>query len=318
MINIEILDKFPEKQIKEISTYFIKGNFNQINSYLIHESQIKTIDDIYCQQILISISAFCLLKEKKQFLAKDLFSNFNFNDNEAIFPFLFLKAKVNSITGNQSIALSVYNTLLKRYENEKEEEIVQLEAQSQFEYFNYFFNYLFDIRNKESKIIKVTFEVVNILYSFGFNNEAYTILSSLYDKYSKNVYVQFELGKLSILLGNIIEFEKIIEKMKQAQKEIQENNEKLNEVYNIHISFLNMMSSLASSDYNSAFSTLTEISISDPENPIILNNLGILYFLENKIPNTLEQFRKVINTYPDIETTKENMQKITNLLSSAK
>lgn len=322
---LDLLSVIDDNYLKEIAKSVAQSNFKKISSELINKTIIDQFSsDLYSQQILISILAFCLIKQKDTDLVISLFNQYNFDNQNAIFPYLFLKAKMNLLLEKDktkgkykysiSDTLILFNELKIRYENVNDNEIALIELNSHFEYVSNFFNYLYGINNTDLKLKKVIFELKNCLTNLGFNEESYDLIKNLYVKYPDDLVVQFEMARDSILLGNSIMFNKVVDQMKVNQKKVaDEGKNDLNEAYDIHIKYAEMLKILSKNEYEATKKCLSDIIKIETGNLVILNNICVMNIYENQISSFIEKI-SLIAVDSNNPTIKNNMEIISNYI----
>lgn len=75
--------------------------------------------------------------------------------------------------------------------------------------------------------------------------------------------------------------------------------------------YLRMGSSLIEeSNYPGALSALLKAQDLDPQNPLIMNNLGQVYFLRERYDLAEKQFRKAVNTQPNYTDARNNLARV--------
>ena len=157
---------------------------------------------------------------------RTLFSKYNISIDNSIFPLILLKSKfyfkINSISQCLDIcshAINKYNDFKSKNINDKTN-IIYIETYNQdFIYFNNLLNYLFALNNIDSKIKKLYYEQKFSLYHLGFYSEGFKLLIELYNKYPKDVQIQFELGKDSIYLSKYDIYNQILDIFQKSVKE---------------------------------------------------------------------------------------------------
>ena len=123
---LELSPILPEDKVKEIAQNFSSGKFDLISKLITNDILIQFKDDIYSQQILLSILIFSLLKLNQIDEVNKLYSTYTFPEKKMIFPLIFLKGKTYSLQEKEiPLALGVYYeelNLLESYNIEKDKE----------------------------------------------------------------------------------------------------------------------------------------------------------------------------------------------------
>ena len=315
----ELIDKyFCENKSKENKEKEVSHNSNNKEvskiSNLNYEIFDKLAEDKLCQQIILAIVIFCLLKNKEVPEAlQTLFEKYNYPLEETIFPLIFLKIKYYTKTNNISSAISLIKKVINNYEaystnlEVKKNDIKNIYTietfHQKFVYFYNIFNYLYSMNNLDSKIKKLYFELKSCLNNLNSFSQAYKTILDLYQRYPDDILIQFELAKDSVINSKLDVFKKILEKMKKKCDE--ENDENLKGVYHCYILYLEALSSMAYNQFTEAKKKLEEIvQLKKEENNAILkNNIAIVNIYKN---NLKDSYDKLANIYYDKNNENKN------------
>ena len=85
------------------------------------------------------------------------------------------------------------------YESDNKE-IIALEEESQFVFFEKFFQNFFCLNNKNNKIKKCYFEIKNCFSKLGMLCEVYNTIEKCYSKYSDDIVVKYEMLKCCVMV----------------------------------------------------------------------------------------------------------------------
>ena len=302
---------------------------NNITSFSITQSPIPSIsqknmefnynlfeklnEDELCQQILLTIALFCLLKKKNNSEeAKNLINKYNYPHYDMIFPLILLKAKFFIKSQNIQKAIDVLNDAIYLYEDyqlhleEKKNDIKNIYTietfHQKFKYFHNLFNYLFCMDKLDAKIKKLYFELKICLTSLKFYSQAYKTILDLYQKYPDDIVIQFELAKDSVIFSKPDKFHEILDEMKK-NRDSQTDEHKI-QVYNNYILYAEGLEFLAKYQYDECKNKFEEILKNDENNTLIKNNIAILSFYNN---NTKDCYEKLLNIYKN-ESAHENIK----------
>ena len=321
-----LLKFFYKEKLDDMAKLFSNGSFQDlINKYFCNEEQDvnnnsnnkepklnyqildKLSQDKLCQQIILTIILFCLLKDNG--ITKEihtLLEKYNYPIEDVLFPLNFLKIKYYIKTKDYSQAINLIKTLINKYEDyllnieEKKKDISNIYTietfHQKFVYFYNLFNYLFNMNNLEAKIKKLYFELKSCFCRINAFSQAYKTILDLYQKYPDDIIIQFELTKDSIINSKPDVYQKILEKMKKKKEE--EKDAYLRGVYNNYILYAEALSQMACNKYSDALNKLEEIvEWKKGENNLILNNnIAILNIY--KI-NLNESYKKLESIYKD-------------------
>ena len=69
-------------------------------------------------------------------------------------------------------------------------------------------------------------------------------------------------------------------------------------------------SQIEAGDYPSAMRTLLEAEKNDPSNPVVQNNLGLVYFFRDRIDLAEKHIRNAVSLKPDYTDAKNNLGRI--------
>jgi hypothetical protein len=100
--------------------------------------------------------------------------------------------------------LLIFNKLKIRYLTDTTAEICEKENNSEFVYFDNFFENFYAIKSSENKLKKCYFEIKNCFSRIGLINEAYSAAEQCYNKFQDDIVVMFEMLKQSILVNKIL------------------------------------------------------------------------------------------------------------------
>ena len=247
----------------------------------------KFENDKLSQQILLTIVIYCLLRIKDDYDLRNIFVKYNISNDNSIFPLILLKAKFYFKKNNISQSLDIYSMAMNKYNNFKSENIndnnnlIYIETYKQnFIYFQNIFNYLFAMNNLDSKIKKLYYEQKFCFYYLGFYSEGFKLLIELYNKYPKDVQIQFELGKDSIYLSKYDIYKEMIGILQKSIKE--ELNMNKRAIYINYYIYLQGLSFLAQDKVENTRKCFTEILKNDSTNIVAINNNAILSIYDNK------------------------------------
>ena len=174
----------------------------------------------------------------------------------------------------------------------------------------------------DSKIKKLYYEQKFSLYHLGFYSEGFKLLIELYNKYPKDVQIQFELGKDSIYLSKYDIYKSILEILQNSIKEESDSNKRA--IYLNYYIYLQGISFLAQDKIENARKCFTEILKNDSTNVVVINNNALLSIYDNKSneaydilnlienPNQMNSFNKSIHENINIlkQKYKADIQKL--------
>ena len=282
----------------------------------------KNENDKLTQQIILTIVVYCLLKIKEDSELKSLFAKIKIPKDKLIFPLILLKAKfyfkIKAIGQSMDLiaeAINNYNSFKLHYDNNdmNHNDIIYIETYNQdFAYFNNLFNYLFALNNIDSKIKKLYYEQKFILLYLNFYQQGYKLLIELYNKYPKDVQIQFELAKDSVLLSKFDVFSKMFEIIKKYMEE--ESNENKKQMYTHYLFYLQGLSFLAQGKIDEAGSYFNEILKNDTSNVVIMNNSALLSIYKNKTKNTFDNL-KLIDSANQMDSSNDCIKENIHILS---
>ena len=319
-----LLKFFTKEQLDDMAKMFSRGSFQElINKYfcngekdvnnsnkepkLNYQILDKLSEDKLCQQIILTIILFCLLKNKEITTEIEvLLKKYNFPLENAIFPLNFLRIKYYIKSKDITQAMSLIKKLINKYEDylnnieEKKNDINNIYTietfKQKFVYFYNLFNYLFNMNNPDSKIKKLYFELKSCFNQMNSFSQAYKTILDLYQHYPDDIIIQFELVKDSIINSKPDMYQKILEKMKKKREE--EKDENLRGVYNNYILYAEALNQFACNKYTDAKNKLEEIvEIKKGEKNVILNNnIAILDIYK---VNLKDSYDKLVNINND-------------------
>jgi tetratricopeptide (TPR) repeat protein len=266
----------------------------------------KLNEDELCQQILLTIALYCLLKKKNIIPeeAKTLIDRYNYPQNDMIFPLVLLKAKFYMKTKDTSKAIDILNEAINSYEDyklhldEKKDDLKNIYTietfHQNFKYFYNLFNYLFCMNRLDVKIKKLYFELKMCLYTLKFYNQAYKTILELYQKYPDDILIQYELAKDSVMFSKLDKFNEILEEMKKNRDNQKDQNNY--NTYNNFVMYAEALKELAQCKYDESKNIFEEILKNDENNVLVKNNIAILTLYKN---NPKECYDKIMNLYQD-------------------
>ena len=270
----------------------------------------KTKNEIYLQQILLTILIYSNLKLKKFDNVKKFYDHFDLNN--AIFPIKFLKAKFLFLSNSKNFAINYYYKLLKDYENydiEKDKKnfknIITIETfHSNFQYFQNLFYYLFSLNNIDSKIKKCYFEIKICLCESGNYLKSFELIEKLYHKYSKDLMIMYECCLSAIYINNIEKYNYYLYNIKKLKEE-NENNEEYKKIIDNYINFCEVLFNIVERNFDEAHEKIKNILNVLPENNILKNNSFIMELYSNKI-HTFKSLKKTKYNFKQLRDSKNN------------
>ena len=293
----------------------------------------KLNEDELCQQILLTIALFCLLK-KKNFTESEealtLINKYNYPHYDMIFPLILLKAKYFIKTKNVPKAIDILNDAIYLYEDyklhldEKKNDLKNIYTietfHQKFIYFDNLFNYLFCMNRLDVKIKKLYFELKSCLTSLKFYSQAYKTILELYEKYPDDILIQFELARDSVLLSKPDKYQEILDVMEKNRDN--QKDENTIKIYNNFIMYAGALSQLAQCKYDESKEFFNEILKNDENNILIKNNIAILDIYNNKPKECYEKLMNIYNYKKNesaneyIKSTIKTIQEKFNIKSS--
>ena len=257
-------------------------------------------DDELTQQILLTVTLYCLLKLSRYEEIKLLINRFNYPLNKTIFPLILLKCKYYTKIKNISKAIDIYSEAIDSYEKYSEEDkldlsnIITIETfHHKFIYFDNLFNYLFGLNNIEIKIKKLYFELKICLNLLKFYSQAYTLILELSEKYPDDFLIQFELARDSIMFSKFDKYQEVFLKMIEAKDKVQDERKK--KIYGNYILYTEALLDIAQCKYDETQTLFNEILKNDEDNILILNNAAILNIYKNNPKECCEQLNDIIS-----------------------
>ena len=258
-------------------------------------------DDDLTQQILLTVTMFCLLKLNRTEEVKVLINRYNYPLNKTIFPLILLKCKYYSKIKNNPKAIDIYSEAIEYYEKYSEEDkldlsnIITIETFHQkFIYFDNLFNFLFGLNNIEIKIKKLYFELKICLTSLKFYSQAYTLILELSEKYPDDFLIQFELARDSIMFSKFDKYQEVLLKMMETKEKCQDENKK--KIYENYLLYTEALLNIAQNKYDETQSLFNEILKNDENNVLILNNMAVLNIYKNKPKECCDQLNDIISS----------------------
>ena len=320
-----LLKFFTKEHLDDMAKMFSNGSFQElINKYFCNGEQDvnnnidnkasklnyqildKLSEDKLCQQIILTLIIFCLLKNKV--ITEEihtLFNKYNYPLENAIFPLNFLRIKYYIKSKDITQAISTIKKLINKYEDylnnieEKKKDINNIYTietfNQKFVYFYNLFNYLFNMNNLDSKIKKLYFELKSCFNQMNSFLQAYKTLLDLYQHYPDDIIIQFELVKDSIINSKPDVYQKIFKKMKKKLEE--EKDENLKGVYNNYILYAEALNLMACNKYTDAKKKLEEIiEIKKGEKNVILNNnIAVLDIYKINLKDSYDKLANINN-----------------------
>lgn len=292
-----------------------------IPKYIFNLDLIEKIkEDKLSLQIILTIILFCLLKTNKMEEAKSIFEKYIFNLDNIIFPIIMLKAKFYIKNKNIPKAVDIFSEYIRNYtnyssnleENKKDiNNIITLETYHQnFIYYKNIFNYLFALDDLDTKIKKLYFELKFCLNSLKFYSQSYQIILELYQKYPDDIQIIFELGKDSVTFSKLDKYQEVLEILKK-KKESEKDTKKIT-IINNYILYLQAMYQVAQGHFENSQNTFGEILKSEPNNPLIRNNIAILNIYKN---NPKECYNSLIALYNENNSHNETIKNTINFIA---
>ena len=280
----------------------------------------KMKEDKLSIQIISTIFIFCLLKMNKIEEVKTILEKYLLNLDNNIFPIIMLKAKFYIKNKNIPKAVDIFSESIKNYtnyaanieENKKDNNnIITIETYHQnFIYYKNIFNYLFACNDIDTKIKKLYYELKFCLNSLKFYSQSYQIILELYQKYPNDIQIIFELGKDSITFSKLDKYQESIEILKKKKEEENDTNKK--SLINNFILYLQALYQVAQGQIDNSQNTFNEILKSEPNNPLVKNNIALLNVYKN---NPKECYNSLVALYKENDSNNENIKNTINFIA---
>ena len=280
----------------------------------------KIKDDKLSLQIISTILLFCLLKTNKLEETKIFLEKYILNLDNIIFPLIMLEAKYFIKNKNIPKAVDIFSEYIKKYTNyafNLEEnknnltDIITIETYRQnFVYYNNIFNYLFALNDMDTKIKKLYYELKYCLNALKFYSQSYQIILELYQKYPDDIQIIFELGRDSITFSKLDIYQEMLEVLKK-KKETEPDIKKATIISN-YILYLQAIYQVAQGQIDNSQKTFGEILKSEPDNPLIKNNIALLNVYKN---NPKECYNNLTSIYKDNNSRNEIIKNNINFIA---
>ena len=280
----------------------------------------KIKEDKLSLQIISTILIFCLLKENKIEETKTVLEKYIFNLDNVIFPIVMLKAKYFIRNKNTPKAIDIFSENIRNYtnyvsnleENKNDiNNIITLETYHQnFVYFKNIFNYLFAMDDLDTKIKKLYYELKFCLNSLKFYSQSYQIILELYQKYPDDIQIIFELGKDSVTFSKLDKYQEMVEILKTKKES--EKEEKKKTIINNYILYLQAIHQVAQGQIENSQNTFGQILKSEPNNPLIKNNIALLNVYKN---NPKECYNNLTALYKEKNSQNETIKNTINFIA---
>jgi len=280
----------------------------------------KIKEDKLSLQIISTILIFCLLKENKIEETKTVLEKYIFNLDNVIFPIVMLKAKYFIRNKNTPKAIDIFSENIRNYtnyvsnleENKNDiNNIITLETYHQnFLYFKNIFNYLFALDDLDTKIKKLYYELKFCLNSLKFYSQSYQIILELYQKYPDDIQIIFELGKDSVTFSKLDKYQEMVEILKKKKES--EKEEKKKTIINNYILYLQAIHQVAQGQIENSQNTFGQILKSEPNNPLIKNNIALLNVYKN---NPKECYNNLTALYKEKNSKNETIKNTINFIA---
>lgn len=304
-----LLAYFSHEELLHFADNLNKGNFNEIALRLNTSSYNIDIEQDFPKQIIMSIHLFCLVKTKKYETAKNLLNSSKIS-NKKLFPLEYLSIKLTCSNATDLLkGIKEYNNLLNKYDNIEDKD--DWEAKIEFTYFKFFFEKLFLIKERSSKIKKCYFEIKTCFTKLNLISEANKIISLLLERYPNDMFILLEAYKQSINSGSLKEAKVIYERLV-------ERNNILENKYETYVLFCDFISSISQGNYDKSLSFLIQIIQNHSGSPLIMNNISLINFYLNKIEKSKADFHKIIEKAEmncSNEISSYNLQIISEILT---
>ena len=280
----------------------------------------KMKEDKLSLQIISTILIFCLLKTNKMEETKTILEKYIFNLNNTIFPIMMLKAKYFIKNKSISKAIDIFSESIKNYTNYASnleeskndlDNIITIETYHQnFVYYKNIFNYLFACNDLDTKIKKLYYELKFCLNSLKFYSQSYQVILELYQKYPDDIQIIFELGKDSVTFSKLDKYQEMLDTLKK--KEEKETDMKKLSLINNYTKYLNAIYQVAQGQVDNAQNIFGEILRSEPNNPLIKNNIALLNIYKN---NPKECYNNLTALYKENNSNNETIKNSINFIA---
>ena len=280
----------------------------------------KMKDDKLSIQIISTIFLFCLLKINKTEEVKTILEKYILNLDNNIFPIIMLKAKFYIKSKNLPKAVDIFSESIRNYTNyaanleenkNDNNNIITIETYHQnFVYFKNIFNYLFACDNIDTKIKKLYYELKFCLNALKFYSQSYQIILELYQKYPNDIQIIFELGKDSVAFSKLDKYQESIDLLKKKQEEETDTNKK--SLITNYILYLQALYQVAQGQIEKSQNTFSEILKSEPNNPLVKNNIALLNVYKN---NPKECYNSLVALYKENNSSNENIKNTINFIA---
>ena len=280
----------------------------------------KMKEDKLSLQIISTILIFCLLKTNKMEETKTILEKYIFNLNNTIFPIMMLKAKYFIKSKSISKAIDIFSENIKNYTNYASnleenknnlDNIITIETYHQnFVYYTNIFNYLFACNDLDTKIKKLYYELKFCLNSLKFYSQSYQVILELYQKYPDDIQIIFELGKDSVTFSKLDKYREMLDTLKK--KEEKETDMKKLSLINNYTKYLNAIYQVAQGQMDNAQNIFGEILKSEPNSPLIKNNIALLNIYKN---NPKECYNNLTALYKENNSSNETIKNTINFIA---
>ena len=280
----------------------------------------KMKEDKLSLQIISTILIFCLLKTNKMEETKTIFEKYIFNLNNSIFPITMLKAKYFIKNKSISKAIDIFSESIKNYTNYASnleesknnlDNIITIETYHQnFVYYKNIFNYLFACNDLDTKIKKLYYELKFCLNSLKFYSQSYQVILELYQKYPDDIQIIFELGKDSVTFSKLDKYQEMLDILKKREEK--ETDMKKLSLINNYTKYLNAIHQVAQGQVDNAQNIFGEILRSEPNNPLIKNNIALLNIYKN---NPKECYNNLTALYKENNSNNEIIKNTINFIA---
>ena len=280
----------------------------------------KMKEDKLSLQIISTILIFCLLKTNKMEETKAIFEKYIFNLNNTIFPITMLKAKYFIKNKSISKAIDIFSESIKNYTNYASnleesknnlDNIITIETYHQnFVYYKNIFNYLFACNDLDTKIKKLYYELKFCLNSLKFYSQSYQVILELYQKYPDDIQIIFELGKDSVTFSKLDKYQEMLDTLKKREEK--ETDMKKLSLINNYTKYLNAIYQVAQGQVDNAQNIFGEILRSEPNNPLIKNNIALLNIYKN---NPKECYNNLTALYKENNSNNETIKNTINFIA---
>jgi len=188
--------------------------------------------------------------------------------------------------------LTIFNKILNYYSSTIDDEINQIEENSNFKYFKGFFENFFAIKSKNSKIKKCYFEIKNCFQKLQLNSEACKIIVKCSKLFPNDIVITYELLKQYIIISDFTKIDEIITHMKNQYNNLDEETKI---IYENYINFSECLILVSKGDYDVAKNKLTDILRNNPDNIVVINNVSALNFYMNRVERAYSDFKVILD-----------------------